>query len=245
MTSGPQDPQQDPQQGGQQPPPGPPHGQQGGYGQQAPYGQQYPYGQSGYGQQAPYGQPGGYGQQAPYGQQGWSPYPAAPGYGPVPQGSSTPTPRPTTVTAGLGCFLAYTVLSLIGSIISFANLDRILEQSARDAGVDPEVFSGLERTFATAGGVLGLAWAAGCLAMVWFAWRGHNWARIVLWVLGGLSLLSVVGVLFVGFASPIAILDVLSVLQWLLVAAGIVLLALKPSGAWYRAETERRRQWVG
>ena len=25
---------------------------------------------------------------------------------------------------------------------------------------------------------------------IWFAWRGRNWARIVLWVLGGLAVLA-------------------------------------------------------
>jgi hypothetical protein len=266
MTSGPQDPQHDPQHDprpegpagqspyGQQPPSGqqgpygqPPYGQPpygppaygqqpGGYGQQPPYGQQ-----GGYGQQPPYGQQGGYGQQPPYGQQGWSPYPAAPGYGQPEPVSSTPTPRPTTVTAGLGAFLANTVLSVLTSIITFANMDTVMDAAARDAGVDPDAFSGLERTITTVSAVFGLVWVVFALVVLWYAWRGYNWARIVLWVIGGLGLLSVIG----GLGSPIAALDVFTVLQWVLLVAGIVLLALKPSGQWYAAETRRRRGWAG
>ena len=235
MTSGPQDPQHDGQQGGygQQPP----YGQQpGGYGQQPSYGQP-----GGYGQPSPYGQPGGYGQQPPYGQQGWSPYPSAPGQQPPGPVSTTPTPRPTTVTAGLGAFLLDAVLSAIASVITFANFDLLVDQAAREAGIETGELSGLEEVLTTVGLVISLVFTAVFLLMVWFAWRGHNWARIVLWVLGGLSLLSLIG----GLGSPVAGLDVIQVLQWLLVAAGIVLLALAPSNEWYRAERRRRQPWAG
>jgi hypothetical protein len=63
----------------------------------------------------------------------------------------------------------------------------------------------------------------------------------VLWVLGGLGLLTVIG----GLPGPTLALDVLAVVQWLLAAAGIVLLALAPSHEWFRAEARRRRPWDG
>ncbi|WP_222264936.1 hypothetical protein [Modestobacter marinus] len=150
---------------------------------------------------------------------------------------STPMPRPTTATAGLGAFLASTVVSVIASIITFANLDTVLDVAARDAGVDPDAFSGLERTSTLVATTFGLLWTAFALVVLWFAWRGHNWARIVLWVIGGLGLLSVIG----GPANPIPALDVLTVLQWLLLATGIVLLALRPSNGWFRDEGRRRQ----
>ena len=72
---------------------------------------------------------------------------------------------------------------------------------------------------------------------VWFAWKGHNWARIVLWVLAGLGL--VFGLIGAGLSSSFgaATLPVLSFLSWvemLFDAVAIVLLALKPSNEWYR-----------
>ena len=76
--------------------------------------------------------------------------------------------------------------------------------------------------------------------LLWFAWTGRNWARITIWVLAGLSLLFGVVGLAVGGDSGVPAGGVLSVLQLLLQAAGVVLLALRPSSAWYRAEGQRR-----
>jgi hypothetical protein len=77
------------------------------------------------------------------------------------------------------------------------------------------------------------------LLFIWFAWRGYNWARIVLWVIGGLGVASgIAGVLTQ--SSPLPFLNVLSVFQVLALAAGVVLLALKPSNEWFRHEKWRR-----
>ena len=80
---------------------------------------------------------------------------------------------------------------------------------------------------------------------IWFAWQGRNWARIVLWVLGGL------GVVF-GFVGPAAgtgattgFLTSLAWFQLLLSAVGIVLLALKPSNDWYRYRGWQRANGQG
>jgi hypothetical protein len=132
------------------------------------------------------------------------------------------------------------VLGALASVVTFADLDTVMDDAAREAGIDPEAFSGIERTITTISVLFGVVWVALALVVLWFAWRGHNWARIVLWVLGGLGLLSVVG----GLGNPIAVLNLVTVLQWVLLAAGIVLLALKPSSEWYAAETRRRRGWA-
>jgi hypothetical protein len=235
---------------GQQPPSGqqPPFGQQGAYGQQAPYGQpqpygQPPYGQQGphgqpsYGQQAPYGQPGGYGQQAPYGQQGWG-YPAAPGQQ---LQALPPTPRPITVTAGLGAFLLNILVGLISSILTFSDLDGAVDDAAARAGVDSESFRHAAEIGAVIGGVVGVLFLIGYLVVLWFAWTGRNWARITIWVLAGLSLLAGVVGLAVGSSTSGNV--VLAVIGLLLQAAGVVLLTLRPSHAWYRAEGQRRRRY--
>jgi hypothetical protein len=241
MTSGPQDPQggYGPSPYGQQGRPEdgqqgqPPYGQPGGYGQQGGYGPQGqpPYGQpGGYGPQGqpPYGQ-GGYGLQGGYGQ---SPSPSAPGYG-QPSAPSAPTPRPTTVTAGIGAFALYALLSLISSLVTFASLDTYVDDAARQAGLTADSV----RSVVIVGAVIGLIFLVAYLAVLWFAWQGRNWARIVLWVLGGLSLLF--GLL--GLGSNSGLLGFIAVLQLLLLLVGIVALALKPSSAWYRAEGQRRQ----
>ena len=72
---------------------------------------------------------------------------------------------------------------------------------------------------------------------IWFAWQGRNWARIVLWVLGGIgawcSASSASRPALFG-ARPTGFLTSLGWFQLLLGAVGIVLLALKPSNEWYR-----------
>ena len=72
---------------------------------------------------------------------------------------------------------------------------------------------------------------------VWFAWRGRNWARIVLWVLAGLGI--VFGIIGAGVSSSFGVetLPALTFLTWVEIvcdAVAIVLLALAPSNEWYR-----------
>ena len=82
-------------------------------------------------------------------------------------------------------------------------------------------------------------------ALLWFAWKGHNWARIVIWVLGGLSvLLGLVG-LGAGGSQSTGFLTSLGWFQLLLTAAGIVLLALAPSNEWYRFRSWQRATGQG
>jgi hypothetical protein len=206
------------QPGGEWGQPSPGAGQPQGYGQQPP---------QGYGQQ-----PQGYGQQPGYGQGG---YPAAPhaGFG-GPVGAAPP--RPKTVVNGIYAFVAATVIGLIASIVTFASIDTILDNAYRDAGIDPNSvdasFSGIGTGAATAGAVIGLIFFAAYCAVIWFAWQGKNWARITLFVLGGLGLLS--GLVGIG-GNGIALLTILNIVQLLLLAAGIFFLAQKPSGQWYDA----------
>jgi hypothetical protein len=221
MTSGPQDPQQ------------------GGYGQQPPYGQPQ-YGQPGqppYGQQQPgqqYGQPQ-YGQ-PPYGQGPGGP--DQPGYGAyptAPQGQtwgapSAPTERPTTVKAGIAAFLANIALGVIGLLITSTDMDSYRAQLAAASGLTADEASAIASATIGVSVLVMIAF----LVVIWFAWKGHNWARIVLWVLGGINVLF--GLL------GAAALTFLSVITMLLLVAGMVLLALKPSNDWYQAESRRRKR---
>ncbi|WP_369135137.1 hypothetical protein [Modestobacter sp. I12A-02662] len=228
MTSGPQDPQQG-----------------GGYGQ-PPFGQspsgQPQYGQPQPGQQPPYGGPpyGGpqYGgpqhDQPGYGQQGFGAYPNAPAGWQGGGAPAAPTERPSTVKLGIGAFLLSTVLGLLGSLLTFSDLNRVAAQLGRDSGLSESEASAV----VTTGVVISLLFVAAYLLVIWFAWQGRNWARIVLWVLGGLSLAS-------AFAAPGAETGILGFLQLLLVLVGVVALALKPSNHWYAAERDRRRAYRG
>ena len=216
---------------------GPPPGQPA-YGQPPPG--QPPYGQPPYGQ-PPYGQPYG---QAPYGQ---APYP---GYGAAPTapsgyGAPAPVERPVTVRAGIGAFVGSIVLSLVAQVITLLNWDSLMAGALADAEADlgtlppgeAEAVAGFADTFGVFGLVLGLIFTAVFALFVWFAWKGHNWARIVLWVLAGLGL--VFGIIGAGFSASFGVvtlpaLEFLAWIEMLLDAVAIVLLALKPSNEWFR-----------
>jgi len=155
-----------------------------------------------------------------------------------------PVSRPTTVTYALFALVANLLLGIIGSILIFANRDAYIEDALRDAGLDPSTVGGSDIVGSayTFGAIIGLVFVALWALFMWFAWKGHNWARIVIWVLGGLSLFGI----FTAFSSPVDSLVVLTVVQLLLTVAAIVLLALKPSNEWYSYQGNARTYgWPG
>ena len=149
-------------------------------------------------------QPGG-----PYGPppQGWNapppPPPQYPGYAPAPSAGYGPppgVPRPwsgrSSVRAGLGAFLGSMVLSAVAQVVTLLNWQTILDWTFANAGLDQG--SDAERR-ARRPRELGVrsrrsSSASSSIAVyglfVWFAWQGRNWARIVLWVLAGLGIVS-------------------------------------------------------
>jgi hypothetical protein len=232
-------------------------GQEGG---QPPYGGQPPQGQQPQGQ-PPYGQPPAgyppYGQPPPgYPPPGYPPYgQPPPGYAPAPStlgwGQEAPQAldRPITVRAGLGAFIASIVLSVVAGVVTFLNWDQFvayfIAQAESQPGFDTSGTSLDARQFATLilrfGIIVSIVTVALYLLFVWFAWRGYNWARIVLWVFGGIGL--VFGL--IGLASgttgagPLPFVEALGWFQYLFVAVGVVLLALKTSNDWFRY-----RKWL-
>ncbi|RBY97067.1 hypothetical protein DQ237_05605 [Blastococcus sp. TF02-8] len=235
--------QPDEQQGGQPPtapPPWPPAGPPPG---QPPYGApgygpppagQPPYGAPGYGPPNPYGAP------PPYPQNPYS-YPAAPSGGSG-WGAEAPTPmdRPVTVRAGLGAFLAALVLGVVANVAMLSRFDEVLDYMRSQGGgalddpglegVDADRFAELVLQFSLVAGIVVVALQ---LLFLWFAWRGHNWARIILWILGGLSLVSALAGAGQG-AGPVPFATALGWFQTVLILVGVVLLAMKPSNDWYR-----------
>ena len=103
--------------------------------------------------------------------------------------------RPVTVRAGLGCLhrLAGAERDLRGGHVPQLGHHRAQSCSAARGAPTPAPTAAPRLRRAEAGAkigvVVGLVFAAVYGLFVWFAWRGQNWARIVLWVLGGLGLL--------------------------------------------------------
>jgi hypothetical protein len=188
---------------------------------QQPSGQD-PYGQGSYGQGS-YGQ-GSYGQ-GPYG--GFASAPAAPdGFG-----LPAPVERPSAVTLGVGAFAATLVLSVLSSVVTFSDVDGFIDQ-VQQASPGVEVSESAARAGLIGGAAFALVLVALQVMFLWFAWQGRNWARVVLWVLAGLGIVSGLSGLVVG--SPLPFLSALGGFQMLLLIVAVVALAMKPSSEWYR-----------
>lgn len=117
--------------------------------------------------------------------------PPPPSMSPPPLPQAQRPPRPATVTLAAGLLLLQVVLSVIGTVISLANRDMILdavrEQSETQpaGGPDPETIANISTYvgvgFAVIGAILFIV-----LAMLLL--RGSNAARITTWVICGLFL---------------------------------------------------------
>jgi hypothetical protein len=188
-------------------------------------------------------QPGG-----PYGPpQGWNapppPPPQYPGYAPAPSAGYGPPPgvpqnmeRPLTVRAGLGAFLGSMALSAVAQVVTLINWRQIIDWTFARAGLDTGADADAARRFAEIGAQVGIAIGFLFIAVyglfVWFAWRGRNWARVVLFVVAGLGIVSGLSGLLAG--SPLPFLRALGGFEMLLLIAAVVALAMKPSSEWYR-----------
>jgi hypothetical protein len=179
------------------------------------------------GSPSPYGPPPGQ----------WPAYAPPP---PLPQpvyNGPAPTERPLSVRAGLGGFIGSIVLSAISAVVTFLNWNVLLADSLAKLRAQGQVSAETLKSAADFGLQVGIGAAVLSVALyglfVWFAWRGRNWARIVLWVLGGLGLIG--GLISLAApTSPVPFLSGLNAFRTLLVLVGVVALALKPSNEWFR-----------
>jgi hypothetical protein len=175
--------------------------------------------------------------------QGWNAPPAPPahypGYAPAPSaptgyGAPPPMERPFAVRAGIGAFMANLILGVISSIVAFASIDTLVADALRAENVDVTISEDFLRSTVVVGYAVALVFVALQAMFIWFAWQGRNWARIVLWVLGGLSVVSGLASLGMASAPSTGFLTALSWFGFALAVAGIVLLAQKPANEWYR-----------
>ncbi|MCA0145826.1 hypothetical protein [Blastococcus sp. LR1] len=161
-----------------------------------------------------------------------------------------PVERPVTVRAGLGALLGAYFLGVVASVAMLVRFDDVLAWTA-DQDMPPLETPGLEldadqlaELLLRATIVVGIVVVALQLLFVWFAWRGHNWARITLWVFAGLTLFSApVGA--AGDGGPLPFVTSLGWFETALLVVGVVLLTLSPSNDWYRYRSWQRATGQG
>ena len=129
----------------------------------------------------------------------------------APTTTTTTSGRPGTVD---GAFWLYLVAPIVGLILGLVNLGTNLPAASATAAS-----AGVGNGAVVAAVVIGLVIVAFIVSDVFFR-RGANWARIVLTVLGALSILGVIG---------------LGAIPFVLYAIAIVLSWLPASNAWFRS----------
>jgi hypothetical protein len=146
--------------------------------------------------------------------------------------------RPAAVRIGLGAYIAGLILGVIALVYEAFNFSAILDATTAQLSQQQSEAVGrlgpdLEHTVLTISLAVGFVILAIQALFVWFAWQGRNWARIVLWVLAGLSVVAGATGLAQRSALP-GFIQGLSICEWVLDVAAIVFLLLKPANEWYR-----------
>lgn len=182
----------------------------------------------------------------------FEPPPPPPGFGggppPLPGGPVRP-PRPVTVTAAVGLMATQVVLSFIGAVVPLLMKSEIVDAYRRmptpsgQAKVDPDT-----QFLMNTGGGACLTVAAAIIfgVLAFFLLRGANVARIITWVLGGLSLcctgFGVIGLAMMAAAKlPGAYIGTVVVtggLSFVITIVVIVLLALPVSNAFFKPKAQ-------
>jgi hypothetical protein len=161
-------------------------------------------------------------------------------------GAAPRPPRPSTVTLAVGLMVLQILLSVVSAIVPFAMRSALVDAYDKvptQPGA-PKVDPDTQFYLGVGGGACGAVISAIILGVLaFFLLRGANVARIITWVLAGLSLCCSAGGIGVltlmkngpDFpASYIATTGVLSGFSFLITIAIIVLLALPVSNAFFK-----------
>lgn len=112
--------------------------------------------------------------------------------------------RPPTITAAMWIWIAGAVLSVaIGPVLMLSNMDYLVAQDSSASTTDGRRAAelGFQVTTVVLGFVM-LAAAALYIAFAVVLRNGHNWARILLTILGMFGLVSMVAITLVGLQAP-------------------------------------------
>jgi hypothetical protein len=110
--------------------------------------------------------------------------PTYPGY-PVPE----PRRRPTTVTVASYLLYVVSAVEVVTAILTLSNYSRTYDAiKAAYAGTAAEGAEGVVAGFSVGGAVLNILLAIGFATLGYLDGRGKNPARVVTWVIGGISL---------------------------------------------------------
>lgn len=145
--------------------------------------------------------------------------------------------RPATITAAMWIWIAAAVLSVaVIPVLLLSNMESIAADLRDDR--DPSVSEAPElavQIWAVLAGFGMLAAAAPYIAFAIVLRNGHNWARILLTVLGVLGFMSMIAIMLLGLQAPVWQAGVsISIVVIGLTLAAVVLQFLPPSNKYVR-----------
>ncbi len=143
--------------------------------------------------------------------------------------------RPKEVEISFWLWIGTLVLSVVGTLITYPQIDQIradvIEQAlAQDPTLDRSLIESFMTGAFVVAAVIGLLFFVAELVFVFLMRGGRNWARIVLAVLGGLFVLFGL----IGLAVSPGAGSVTGLLQLLLLIGAIVTMFLPAANAWFR-----------
>ncbi|MFS8098038.1 hypothetical protein LFM09_12925 [Lentzea alba] len=144
-----------------------------------------------------------------------------------------PPQRPSTITAAMWIWIAGAVLSVaVIPLLMFANVDAMI---AGETGSDRQAAElGVQATAIMAGFGMLVA-ASPYVAFAIVLRNGHNWARIVLTLLGMLGIVTMISITIVGLQAPVWQVGVaMSIVVIGLTVAAVVLQFLPASNKYVR-----------
>lgn len=184
--------------------------------------------------QPPQGQPYG---EPPYGQPAYGePQYAQPAYGTAPP---VPGPAPKQVQVAAILLLVQIVLSVVSSIAFLpSSYQRMVERQPAQPGVDPQLIQNLVTVVMVVTIVVSIIWLGVWVFFVAKAWRGRNWARIVLTIFMALSLLGVLAIPATIAQGTVSLAQLpFTVINLAIAVVVLVLFWRQPAKGWYDANS--------
>ncbi len=142
---------------------------------------------------------------------------------------------PKEVEISFWLWIASMVLGVVGALITYPQIkqlqaDAIERELAQNPTLDRSSIESITSGALIGGIVIGLLFVVAQLIFVFLMRGGRNWARIVLAVIGGVSVLFGL----IGLAGATGSTGASSLLQLLLLAGAIVAMFLPAANAWFR-----------
>ena len=149
---------------------------------------------------------------------------------PLPDQAPARGPRPNSVEISFWLWITYLTIGAINTVVGFVQRDRNRADAIKAVidqypAMDRSMIDSVATVVVVGVVVLGLLFVAACVSFALLMRARRNWARVVLTVVGSLSVLFLIGPV----VTPLQ-----ALFQLLLLVAAIVMMFQRPANDWFR-----------